>query len=317
MTRFLLLPLLAFSFIPAAFAQEQASASGYHTMTFTSDAAEEEIYKRSPSAQAEAKKRATEQTPDANSTEPTQSGGDGFHRLTITPDDVAAKDDKKPDQPAKTTPKTDEKSTPAANGPTSLTPAKKLKPWNDLTQLYAPASTPEQIRVTLTPFEETPGRVPPSGLIQMASLYESLGDMKNAARYYYAAQLRARFDAARFGPKGELARKKVSRLANDLTARIGTWAAQSSTRLTDVLNDVRAWDAATPYDYHPGFGVMAVDTPDKKDDRITNDAPERVADRDTGTPPSESEWPDVLNDTREKFFRDAGQLASALQKMGK
>lgn len=284
--------VLTCTFGSLVYAQGEPTTS-YKSLTFTSDEAEEEIYKRSPSAQAEARKRTQEPASGMIQSSDIKSGGEGFHRLVITPDSGmsgSASSADKGDAPVE-----ERKPVREPVGSTPISPARKLKPWPDIEGLYTLSGTPDQIKVGLALFDENQGRLPPTGLIQLAYLYESIGDMKRAARYYYAAQLRARFDTRRFGEKGELMRKKVQRVAGDLTSRVGGWAAQSAVRLNDVLADVRSWDHATPYDYYPGFGVMAP----------------------SSDLPSESEWSDILESVREDFFRDAGKISRALSQMGK
>ncbi len=288
------------------------------TLIFTSDEDEKIIYQNSPAARAASGTAAPSPTTDQESAGEEGAPENGLKRLVITPD-AGKTNTKKDDEETSSSkespapPKQDDKKEPTP--PVALTPRGKLKPWPELQGLYAVAGTPEQIKRGLAPFEGHEGRIPPQGLVYMAGLYESMGDMKQAALYYYGAQLRARFDAKRFGPKGENARRQVARLAEMLNPRIGPWVAASSSRLLDTLASVRAWDRETPYDYHPGFGVAAADLAPRPDDLTRND---RAEPEDVGPEiPGESEWPDLLDAVRADFFRETGKLATALQKMGK
>lgn len=311
--------IIVFVLLAPAYVHAEGEANtAYRTLTITSDEAEKAIYEHSKTIKAEADDKAAqakENDPDKQVEE--NNTGPGFHHLSVTPDkkdDVDRGDGQADKNAKKDQNKDNDPPPPIVNGPTPITPAKKLKSWAELNDLYAINGAPEHIKRALSPFENATPKIPPQGLIQMASLYETMGDMKNAARYYYGAQLRARFDERRFGARGQVARAQVLRFADALTPRIGPWVTQSSARLNEVLSDVRAWDASTPYDYYPGFGVMPVAAqPD--DVRKRNDDPEtREA---TDVMPSESEWPDVLDATRADFFRETGKLAAALQKIGK
>lgn len=177
-----------------------------------------------------------------------------------------------------------------------LTAAKNLKQWEGERKLFTARGNTDRINRVLSDFESEPGRLSPAGLFEVAELYREHDDMKQAARYYYAAQLRARFDALRWpGTSASDANSyfAMSQTAATMGNTIGAWATAKSERLSDALNDAREWDAATPYDYHPGYELP---TGDKV--------------------PKEDAWPKLLETTRDQFFREAMGIASALKALG-
>jgi hypothetical protein len=206
-------------------------------------------------------------------------------------DEKSAKesDEKSDDKKTEEAPKSD---TPKTN--TGLTPVKDLKPWGKSDELYTALANPARAKKALDGFAGEPERVDPADLLRIAALYAANDDMKLAARYYYAAQLRARFDYLRWPLEG--ADSPYQSLINDIKEqhKIASWATGSSSRLGDVIDDVRTWDAATGYSYHPGY-------PLPEGDKI----------------PKEDAWPQLLTQAREKFFLDSGKIIMALKTMKK
>lgn len=179
----------------------------------------------------------------------------------------------------------------------ALIPTADLKPWGMMDELFTARGKGGSVESLLTVFAREGGRVPPAGLLMVAQLYAARGQMELAARYHYAAQLRARFDYARWPIKGSgnpyvLFTRAVQE--NTTSRAIGRWAAESSTRLGTVLADVQAWDAVTPYAYHPGFVIPTGD----------------------GIPP-ETEWPGLRQTARKAFFADGIKIVQALKSMGR
>jgi hypothetical protein len=245
-----------------------------NTMTVTNGAQEEAIMESSKAA-------------------PIPSGGyiaGGRDKKTTeaetTPAEKAGKADKSEEK------KDDLKPLPAPK----LTPAKDLKAWDQDKKLFTARGNPDRIKRVLADFTSEPGRINPRGLFEVAELYWQQNDKRNAAQYYYAAQLRARFDYFRWPGRGADDANPyfaLSQTAATMGGTIGAWATSTSARLTEALNDARTWDAATPYDYHPG------------------------ADIPTGENiPKEDEWPKLLEKARDQFFRDGMGIASALKALG-
>lgn len=124
-----------------------------------------------------------------------------------------------------------------------------------------------------------PGSVPPKGLLYAAKALSDRGAMEQAAFYYYAGQLRALFDMARFPSYklGDDAKNKdrrtddqigripsappatvnpheeLSVLSLSIGQSISNWAMKDPDRLEALMLKVREWDLATPYAYKPDY----------------------------------------------------------------
>lgn len=239
----------------------------------------------------------TEPTPNSTAPDPNLQS----HTLTITPDGAAnptpntsAKTDSKDE---KSTPKEDQKQKPSDPDTSKIdekvfTPAAKLKPWDKRNTLYGLGQNTEKIRAALIVFESEPEYANPQTLIDVAALYAQVGDYKSAARYYYAANLRRAFDTIRF-PSSTIPALDGGTWGES----VGAWVTNSSARMQNTLNDVRAWDERIPYRYHPGYTV-----------------PEASINTHV---PDESEWADILNTTRTDFFKSVGEMSQALGRMGR
>lgn len=157
-----------------------------------------------------------------------------------------------------------------------------------------------------------PGSVPPKGLFFLAKALSDRKRYEEAAFYYYAGQLRATFDMARFPPyqlnpskedndkrtedqKGgppsappEMVNPHddLSMLALSIGQPIARWAMNDPTRLETVMMKVRDWDLATPYAYLPDYDIS------------------RPAPFET--------WPSLLSKTRSDYFTRVRQIAQGL-----
>ena len=106
-------------------------------------------------------------------------------------------------------------------------------------------------------------------------------DYERAAFYFYAGQLRATFDMARFPPylpddkKPVIDRRTqdqrgatpsaqvemvnphegISVLALSIGQPIAKWAMADPVRLEKIMAQVREWDMATPYAYKPDYDI--------------------------------------------------------------
>lgn len=186
----------------------------------------------------------------------------------------------------------------ATAGPTSpppLVPTQDLRPWANANALYTARGNAAARTALINDFNAAPGAVAPAQLLQLAVIVADTGDMKTAAKLYYAAQLRIRFDYARWPLKA--ANNPYRQFTEDLRDQgkdIAGWAATSSTRLGEVMESVRVWDASTPYAYLPEYKLPP-------------------------SPPAKAEkdWPDLLAQTRTQFFTDAGKITDALRTMGR
>lgn len=176
-----------------------------------------------------------------------------------------------------------------------ITPLKDLKAWDGMDDAYTALASKEAAALVIRRFEDDPARVPPQGMLLIAQLYANQDEMEMAARYYYAAQLRARFDYARWpinGPGNPYSGFTSS--VKDMGSKIAGWATSTSKRLATVMNDAREWDADTSYSYLPDYKLPT-------GDKI----------------PKEDTWPTLLSASRDAFFGDSAKITQALQKMGR
>lgn len=165
--------------------------------------------------------------------------------------------------------------------------------------------------------DRDPGSVPPKGLFYAAKALSDKGEFEKAAFYFYAGQLRATFDMARFPPytpqdkkpqmdsrtqdqRGSVparaeAREKaqvnpheaISMLALSIGQPIAKWAMAEPERLEKLMAEIREWDLATPYAYKPDYD-------------ISHAAPFET-------------WPQLLTKTRNDYFTRVRQIAAGLR----
>ncbi len=157
-----------------------------------------------------------------------------------------------------------------------------------------------------------PGSVPPKGLFYLAKALSDRKRYEEAAFYYYAGQLRATFDMARFPPYqlNETATKldrrtedqigsvpepdaivinphePISILALSIGSPIARWAMADAQRLDDLMAKVKIWDMATPYAYLPDYDISHAAPYEK--------------------------WPALLTKTRNDYFTRVRQIARGL-----
>jgi hypothetical protein len=198
--------------------------------------------------------------------------------------------------PAPTSPaKPEAAPAPSTPAPSPLVPLKDLKHWDQANALYTARANPNARTKLINAFNAQPGLAAPHHLLQLAVLVADTGDMKNAAKLYYGAQLRARFDYARWPLRNP--NNPHQQFTADLREQgkdIATWAVASSARLAEVMESVRGWDTSTPYAYLPDWKLPP-------------------------SPPGkpEAEWPDLLAQARTQFFSDADKVTDALRTMGR
>jgi hypothetical protein len=165
----------------------------------------------------------------------------------------------------------------------TLVKLEELKEWSHLSDV-AVAQSPEDVKKIVALIEENPGEVPPQGLFMAAKALADQQKMEEAALYFFAAQLRMRFDVSRWPPRatkeeleGILKESKktndqktpsaksapqvknphafLSELAQQTGSPIIRWSIANPDRLDKVLADVKAWDESAPYLYLPGYDV--------------------------------------------------------------
>lgn len=245
---------------------------------------------------------------------PSRQTATGMRHLSVTaspsPKSEPAAPAEKPVAPA-----AEEKPAP---GPKALNPEDAVKKLDGLTEwpYYTDLMTignDTAIDTVIHQINIDPGAVPPKGLFYVAKALADRKQFEEAAFYFYAAQLRATFDMARFPPY-ELNEKKnsqdkrtqdqigdvpsaaavlinphesLSMLALTIGAPVSRYAMADADRLDRIMTKVRQWDMATPYAYLPDYDTShAVDF---------------------------KEWPQLLVKTRNDYFTRVRQISRGLK----
>lgn len=170
-------------------------------------------------------------------------------------------------------------------------PVNDLKGWRYMNDLLSRQSA--RVDKALRELESDPSIVSPKGLLFAAEAYTKRHQMEKAARYYYLAQLRSRFDLARFpvtpsAPYDYGA--ELSRLSLTIGQPISAWALSDPQRSAKLFDDVQAMERETPYAYKPGFPI-----PDVKDR------------------PKSGTWPKLHKDVQKEYFEQIDKILGALQ----
>lgn len=207
---------------------------------------------------------------------------------------------------------------PEKPAPKALKPEDALKKTDTLTEwpYYTDLMTignDTAIDKVIRAVDIDPGSVPPKGLFYLAKALSERKRFEEAAFYYYAGQLRATFDMARFPPytldeeaktksdkrtedqKGRVPdaeaviinpHEPISMLALSIGSPIARWAMADSARLDTIMAKVREWDLATPYAYLPDYDLSHAEPFEK--------------------------WPSLLTKTRNDYFTRVRQIARGL-----
>ncbi len=243
--------------------------------------------------------------------EPSPSSLSMHHLSVTTTPPVQKKEEAKPAE--KPTPPEEEKPAPKAlKTEDALKKTDTLVAWPYYTDLMT-SNNDAAIDKVVHMIDIDPGSVPPKGLLYMAKALADRKRYEEAAFYYYAGQLRANFDMARFPPysyedkaaasdkrtedqKGDVPdagpvlinpHEPLSMLAISIGAPISKWAMADPDRLDKVMDKVRAWDLATPYAYLPDYDI-------------------------SHARPFET-WPQLLATARSDYFTRVRQISSGLK----
>lgn len=193
-----------------------------------------------------------------------------------------------------------------------------LKAWEHMHEVIALVND-ESINKVLSLIESDPGNVPPQAMLFLTKALVDQKRMEEAALYFYIAQLRVSFDAARWPPRiaaEDLEKIKVEQtksadqqgqvigaknpsaynphsaiiaLSSLSATPVSQWMFEDPARAKQVLDKVKKWDASTPYAYLPGY-----------------DLPQAQA--------FES-WPKLLESTRTSYFARMGEFIDGLSKL--
>ncbi len=171
----------------------------------------------------------------------------------------------------------------------ALKKPEEFRPWPYLPQLLS-SSDDAAVDGALKEIADKPELAPPRALFYAAAALAKRNRMDEAALYYYAAQLRARFDTLRFpDASADSPHQSLGRLALQIGQPVSAWAMKDATRLATVMDAVREWDSRVAYAYDPGY------TPVR--------------------PLPYEDWANIFEENREKYFTQIAEISDGLQKL--
>ncbi|WP_390887674.1 hypothetical protein [Comamonas aquatica] len=168
----------------------------------------------------------------------------------------------------------------------------------------------EQQQAALERVRAAPERFQPPVLYAMSQVLFKAKLYHEAAFWFYAGQLRARFDVNR--STDPTTRQAVDALNQAYGAPINRYLFQDLDRALDLIANVVAWDRKTPYDYDPHWinlhGMQAVQAVQAA--RDPQSAGARTA-ASLSQPPSE--WAAIAERTRAKYFKSFQDAITGMQ----
>ena len=157
-------------------------------------------------------------------------------------------------------------------------------------------------RRTIEQVQATPERYAPPVLYQLSQVLMAEGKPERAMFWFYAGQLRARFDANRCAD--ETAGSAIGVMNQNIGPPINQYAFKNLVLLEKTIADVLAWDRRTPHDYDHRWinlhGMAAM---------IASMDPAQ-AQQELSLP--ESEWEAIAEQTRQDYkagFQEALEMA--------
>ncbi|MGE4313010.1 MAG: hypothetical protein AB7E85_01900 [Pseudobdellovibrionaceae bacterium] len=172
-------------------------------------------------------------------------------------------------------------------------PVNKLVAWRYMNDLLSRQTAP--VDKALRELEADPSVVPPKALLFAAEAYTRRHQIEKAALYYYLAQLRSRFDLARFPVTSSAPYDygaELNRMSLSIAQPINEWALADQERSAKLFDDVQALERITPYAYKPTFPIPDV-----------NDRPK------SGT------WPTLHKDVAKDYFEQIDKVRAALREV--
>ncbi|MDH0381136.1 hypothetical protein N7321_03960 [Comamonas aquatica] len=167
--------------------------------------------------------------------------------------------------------------------------------------------TAVQQQAALDRVRAAPERFQPPVLYAMSQVLFKAKLYNEAAFWFYAGQLRARFDANRC--TDPTTRQAVDALNQTYGAPVNRYLFQDLDRAEDLISNVVAWDRKTPYDYDPHWinlhGMQAVQAA-----RDPQSAGARTA-ASLSQPPSE--WAAIAERTRVKYLKSFQDAITGMQ----
>jgi hypothetical protein len=150
----------------------------------------------------------------------------------------------------------------------------------------------------------------PPVLYELSRALFSLNQKDEAAFWFYAGQLRARFDANRCSDIS--ARQAVSVLNQEYGTPINQYAFQDLSKFESIIHSVVEWDRSTPHNYdHRWINLHGLDA--------TLSAMGEPSNNTSLSLPTE-QWEAIAENTREKYLENLEKVllqAKSMQKEGK
>lgn len=167
--------------------------------------------------------------------------------------------------------------------------------------------TAVQQQAALERVRAAPERFQPPVLYAMSQVLFKAKLYHEAAFWFYAGQLRARFDVNR--STDPTTRQAVDALNQTYGAPINRYLFQDLDRALDLIANVVAWDRKTPYDYDPHWinlhGMQAVQAA-----RDPQSAGARTA---ASLSQPSSEWAAIAERTRAKYLKSFQDAITGMQ----
>lgn len=161
--------------------------------------------------------------------------------------------------------------------------------------------------------EAAPDRYAPPVLYQLSATLFQRGDKDKAAFWFYAGQLRGRYDANRCGDLS--ARSAIAVMNDQFGQPINQYMFSNLSKLEKVVPEVLAWDKKTAHNYDQrwinlhGMGSMLTSLGDK--DQSKRD-PGEVA---MSLP--QAEWPQIEEETRKNYLKGFQETLSEAKLLAK
>lgn len=168
----------------------------------------------------------------------------------------------------------------------------------------------EKVANTISAIKANPENYAPPVLYELSRTLFSLDQKDEASFWYYAGQLRARFDANRCADIS--ARQAVAVLNQEYGTPINQYAFQDLNKLESLIHRVVEWDRSTPHNYdHRWINLHGLEA--------TLSAMGEESDNKPLSLPAE-QWETIAENTRKKHLENLEEVllqAKAMQKEGK
>jgi hypothetical protein len=162
-------------------------------------------------------------------------------------------------------------------------------------QILSKGSLEEQIDL-IKKISESPEKYPPLVLYMMSNILFQAGEKEEAMFWFYAAQLRARYDANRHTDPN--AAKVATQLTFMYGSDINKYSFKNIDQLKSTIQEVEKWDRTTPNNYNPNYlGKL---------ERVTS-----IPVKDELIP--KSQWESVKDNTIQTYTKDFETVAKEIK----